>query len=111
MLKVVVNKATPTYTLPVSISATYGQKLSDLNKSLPVPKGDQTPGTWAWIDESQSVGDVTGTGTEFGVKFTPGDRKNYEELNKTITVIVNPATPEASDFDFKAPSDPPHGRL
>lgn len=74
---------------------------------MPVPKGDQTPGTWAWADESQPVGDVTGTETKFGVEFTPVDFKNYKELNKTIIVIVDPATPEASDFDFRAPSDSP----
>ena len=102
MLNVEVKKADPKYFLPASISATYGQKLNDLNDDWLVSPEGYVPGTWAWVEGDQLVGDATETGREFDIKFTPKDSDNYNEVNKKLTVIVKKANLKASDFDFEA---------
>ena len=102
MLNVEVKKADPKYFLPASISATYGQKLNDLNDDWLVSPEGYVPGTWAWVEGDQFVGDATETGREFDIKFTPKDSDNYNEVNKKLTVIVKKANLKASDFDFEA---------
>ena len=102
MLDVEVKKADPKCFLLESISATYGQKLNDLNDDWLVSPEGYVPGTWAWVEGDQLVGDATETGREFDIKFTPKDSDNYNEVNKKLTVIVKKANLKASDFDFEA---------
>ena len=74
-------KATPTYTIPANLTATYGQTLA--NVSL-------TNG-WSWVNDSQSVGAV---GTKsFDATFTPSDTVNYKTVEVKLTVTVGKATP------------------
>ncbi|MBQ9510700.1 MAG: hypothetical protein IJR55_03285, partial [Clostridia bacterium] len=86
-VSVTVNKATPTYTVPTGLTATYGDKLS----SVTLPTG------WAWADADASVGNA-GTNT-FKATFTPTDTANYKTVeNIDVTVKVNRAniTPSVS---------------
>ena len=76
---VTVNKATPEYTVPTGLTATYGDKLSDIT----LPEG------WAWEDGTQSVGNV-GDNT-FTAIFTPDDTENYNTATAEVTVTVKQA--------------------
>jgi len=79
-IPVQVQQAVPTYTLPENLTATYGEKLADV---------DLTEG-FTWKDENQSVGNA-GTNT-FTVVFNPGD-SNYKTLELEVQVEVAKATP------------------
>ncbi|MBR2278258.1 MAG: Ig-like domain-containing protein [Eubacterium sp.] len=82
-----VAKANPTCTAPTGLTATYGQTLADV--TLTNPSGN-TAGTWAWVDDTTSVGNI-GTKT-FKANFTPADTTNYNTVeNVDVTVKVNPA--------------------
>ncbi|MBQ9511062.1 MAG: hypothetical protein IJR55_05170 [Clostridia bacterium] len=86
-VSVTVNKATPTYTVPTGLTATYGDKLS----SVTLPTG------WAWADADASVGNA-GTNAIKAI-FTPADTANYKTVeNIDVTVKVNRAniTPSVS---------------
>ena len=81
-LTVTVVKATPDYTLPTGLTATYGDTLED----VALPSG------WAWDDAlSTPVGDV-GT-RSFPATFTPNDTANYDTVQANVTVTVNKGTP------------------
>ena len=71
-------RTTPTCNAPSGLTAVYGQKLSEIE--LPNPEGN-TPGTWAWENSDQDVGNV-GDHT-FKATFTPTDGDSY----KTVTGI------------------------
>jgi len=80
-------KADPTATAPTGLTATYGQKLSDVT----LPTG------WAWKDATQSVGNVVTPAATFKAKFTPQDTANYNVLSGvdvavTVNKAANPAT-------------------
>ena len=78
-----IGKAAPTCVAP-TVTATYGQKLSDLTWTNP---SGNTAGIWTWTDATQSVGNV-GSNT-FTAKFTPTDTTNYktvESVDVTVTV-------------------------
>lgn len=81
-VEVTIAKANPTATAP-SGSATYGQTLADV--TLTNPEGN-TPGTWAWVDSTTSVGSV-GDNT-FKANFTPTDTTNYNSVSD-VEVTVN----------------------
>lgn len=66
-------KADPTAVAPTA-SATYGQTLADV--TLENLSGN-TPGTWAWVDDSQSVGNAGTEAKNFKANFTPTDAANY----------------------------------
>lgn len=68
-VEVLINKATPTYTAPIGLTATYGDTLS----------GVTLPTGWAWVDSTQSVGNV-GTNS-FKANFTPADINNYNTVS------------------------------
>ncbi len=72
--------ATPTPTTPTGLSATYGQKLSNIN----LPSG------WAWDSPNTSVGDVGSK--SFSATFTPSDNVNYKKVTESLTVTVGKAT-------------------
>ncbi|MCD8048574.1 MAG: S-layer homology domain-containing protein [Clostridia bacterium] len=78
---VTVAKATPTYTAPTGLTATYGDTLSSVT----------LPDNWAWVDGNMSVGDV---GThEFEATFSPDDTDNYETVTVNLAVTVGMAEP------------------
>ena len=92
VVKLTVEKATPSYTLPTNLTATYGNKLSDVT----LPTG------WTWKDSSLSVGNATSEGRYFSATFTPNDTNNYNTVEKDILVKVNKATPTVSHPAIKA---------
>ena len=81
-VEIVIGKATPSYTVPTDLVATYGDTLS----SISLPTG------WAWADNTASVGNA-GTNT-FKANFTPADTANYNTVNNVdVTVTVVKADP------------------
>ena len=80
--------ADPTANEPTGLTATYGQRLSDV--TLTNPAGN-TPGTWSWNSPSTSVGDV-GSHT-FPATFTPNDTSSYKTVQKNLTVTVTAPAP------------------
>ena len=82
-----VGKADSSYVVPTGLTASYGNKLSDVN--LP---SNVEGGYWSWKDNNISVGDV-GTNT-FTAVFTPKDQNNYNSVDVNIEVKVDPINPE-----------------
>ena len=80
-VEIVIGKATPSYTVPTGLVATYGDTLS----SISLPTG------WAWSDSTASVGNA-GTNT-FAATFTPEDTANYNTVEQDLSVTVGKATP------------------
>ena len=71
-------KATPDYTVPTGLTATYGDTLADV----------ALPDDWAWDDAvTTSVGNV-GDNT-FAATFTPSDTANYNTVTENLTVAVS----------------------
>ena len=78
----VVEKATPTYTVPTGLTAKHGQTLADVT----LPDG------WSWTDSSESVGGASTAAKTFQAKFTPTDAVNYNMVeNIGLEVMVNKA--------------------
>ena len=99
---ITVGKATPTYTVPTGLAATYGQTLAD----VVLPKADN--GTWSWQDaETQSVGEVGEH--QFTAIFTPDDLDNYNTVEEEVTITVEKA--ELSDSQIKIEGDEPSFEL
>ena len=86
--KFIVYKAYPTCVPPANVTATYGQKLSDI--TLTNPAGN-TPGTWRWEKDTLSVGNASTTAKEFMAIFTPTDTVNYEVRKDFVEVTVKQA--------------------
>ncbi len=90
-----VAQADPTATAPTGLTATYGQTLADVSLEGKNPQGN-TPGTWAWVDSTQSVGDIVSPAATFKANFTPtsSNYKTVENVNVTVTVSTadNPVT-------------------
>ena len=60
------------------------------------PDGN-TPGTWAWVDDTQSVGNIVSPAATFKANFTPTDATNYNTVeNVEVTVTVSKANPTAN---------------
>ena len=75
---VTVSKATPAYTVPTGLNATYGDTLS----SVALPDG------WEWEDEGTTPVGTAGSNV-FKAKFTPDDTDNFnavEHVDVTVTV-------------------------
>lgn len=71
-------KATPAYTVPTDLTATYGDTLADVT----------LPDDWSWNDpDTTSVGNV-GSNT-FSATYTPSDTTNYNTVTKNLTVAVS----------------------
>ena len=83
---IVVNKATSVAT-PSAANIVYGQKVS---ASLLSNVG--TDGTWAWNTGNNEAVLDAGTHEGLTVHFTPSSG-NYTELDATVTLTVNKATP------------------
>lgn len=78
-VSVTITKATPDYTVPSGLTATYGDRLS----SIELPNG------WAWDDGSALVGNAGER--SHSATFTPTDTANYDTVKQNITVQVNRA--------------------
>lgn len=77
-VKITIAKATPDYTVPTGLTATYGNTLNDVTL---------TSG-WTWDDAvTTSVGNV-GDNT-FSATFTPSDTDNYNPVTENLTVTVS----------------------
>ena len=88
-----ITKATPLLAPPSGLTATYGDKLSSI--TLTNPSGN-VPGTWSWMDSTQSVGDASDTAKDFRARFTPADTTNYAtQEGLFVSVTVNKAAPSA----------------
>ena len=86
-----IKKATLILTPPSGLTATYGDKLSSITLTNP---SDNVPGTWSWMDDSQSVGDASDTPKDFKARFTPDDTTNYAtQEGLFVSVTVNKAAP------------------
>ena len=81
-------KATPTYTAPMGLTATYGDTLEDV--VLDTATGN-TAGAWTWNDgDTTSVGNA---GTQiFKATFIPTDSTNYNTVEVELTIAVAKAT-------------------
>ena len=79
-VSVTITKATPDYTVPSGLTATYGDRLS----SIELPNG------WSWDDGSALVGNAGER--SHSATFTPTDTANYDTVKQNITVQVNRAT-------------------
>lgn len=90
------DKEAPVCVAPANVTATYGQKLSDI--VLRNPDGN-TAGTWTWANPNTSVGDA-GTRT-FKATFTPTNTNDYatvENIDVTVTVNPKPITVTITDI-------------
>ncbi len=78
---------TPDAVVPDGLTATYGQKLSEL--ALGRSTAGETPGTWEWINPDDSVGEAGSV--QHAVRFVPDDTNTYKVLtDKTVAVKVDP---------------------
>lgn len=79
-VSVTITKATPDYTVPTGLTATYGDRLS----SVTLPEG------WTWVDGNTCVGNAGEQ--SHTAAFTPTDTANYNSVEQSVTVQVNKAT-------------------
>lgn len=98
---VTVNKANPTVTDPISITATYGQTLNDAASQLP----SSSAGTYAFEQAlTTSVGNAGTDTTSFTAKYTPNDTGNFNILTGIkVNMTVNKAdiTPAVTISDIE----------
>ena len=86
-LTVDIRKLDPEYTVPNSMTASYGQTLSEL--TLPVG--------WSWVEDGGTS--VGGLGPQtHRARFTPADTVNYNTVEISLTVTVRQNTPTAADL-------------
>ena len=78
-----VEKAEPAYEKPSKLTATYGEKLSDII----IPAADN--GTFTWNNPNEEVGNVGQK--SFKATFTPKDTNNYKTVELEIPVTVKKA--------------------
>jgi len=84
-------KADPIANAPTGLTATFGQTLADV--TITNPSGN-TAGTWAWLNDTASVGNVVTPAATFKANFIPTDTANYNTvLNVDVTVTVGKANP------------------
>ncbi|MCH5148379.1 MAG: hypothetical protein J1G05_03320 [Clostridiales bacterium] len=83
ILTITVVKATPYYTLPANLTATYGDTLGDV----------ALPAGWTWNDALTTNVGKAGQRT-FAATFTPNDTENYETVTVALTITVQKAIPQ-----------------
>ena len=76
-VKITIAKATPAYTVPTDLTATYGDTLANV---------DLTDG-WAWDAPDTAVGNVGSNA--FAATYTPEDADNYNTVPQNLTVTVS----------------------
>ncbi|MBQ3927351.1 MAG: InlB B-repeat-containing protein, partial [Clostridia bacterium] len=84
---VTVSPATPDYTVPEGLKATYGQTLEEVT----LPDG------WAWDDPLTTAVGNRGS-NPFSATFTPEDKDNYTTVTETLMIEVAKALPEAASL-------------
>ncbi len=84
---VTVSPATPDYTVPEELKATYGQTLEEVT----LPDG------WAWDDPLTTAVGNRGS-NPFSATFTPEDKDNYTTVTETLMIEVAKALPEAASL-------------
>jgi len=84
-VQVTINQATPVYTIPTALSATFGQTLSQVTPSLPL--------SWSWEYPTDLVGNA-GMQTHNAI-FTPVDTTNFYSVTYPVTINVAQAAPTA----------------
>ncbi|MCL2851013.1 MAG: hypothetical protein FWE01_01475 [Firmicutes bacterium] len=82
-LTINVLRATPNYTIPTGINATFGQRLIDIEAQL--------PSGWAWVTPTASVGNA-GVNNHQAI-YTPSDLVNYYPVTRTIQITVAQVKP------------------
>ena len=94
---VVVNKVTPTLTLPTGTNATYLQNLSTSTLSggkatvtLRGVENTEVAGSFAWTNGSAQTNSASGN-SSFEVTFTPDDKGMYNSATGMVTVTVEKA--------------------
>jgi hypothetical protein len=87
--KITINKATPTinWTTPSPIS--YGTPLSTTQLNASVQGA--IPGVLEYLPAIGTV--LSGGSKQLQVTFTPQDLLNYNKATRTVSILVNPATP------------------
>ena len=83
LLTVTVEKATPDYTLPANLTATYGDTLGQV----------ALPAGWAWNDALTTKVGNAGTRT-FSATFTPSDAAHYHTVTIVLAITVKKAIPQ-----------------
>src|SRR6185503_9053631 len=99
-VRITVSQLTPTITWNTPAAITYGAALgaTQLNASASVP------GTFAY---SPAAGTVLDAGSRtLSVAFTPTDAATYATATKTVSIVVNKATPTVT---WTAPADITYG--
>jgi hypothetical protein len=100
MVSVMVNKATPTITVPPTASPiTYGQTLASS-----VLSGGTASVAGSFAFTMTSTGPSAGAASQ-GVTFTPADTANYNTALTTASVTVNPASLNSSDITLVPAGD------
>ena len=80
-------KIIPTYTLPIGLTANYGDTLSNIDLS----SYSTTDGYFSWVDDTTNVGDI-GNGLHL-IRYTPFDTENYDAVEIEIAIKINKANP------------------
>jgi uncharacterized repeat protein (TIGR02543 family) len=80
-VQISVRKATPSYTVPAALTATYGQTLANVT----LPTG------WSWDSPLTTPVGNAGTQTQKAT-FTPTDVANYEVVSGNVNINVGKAT-------------------
>ncbi len=108
---ITIEKATPIIEIESVSEITYGQKLSDSTINAVAKVGNNTVNgifKWANPDEKPTVIENSEK-TEYEIKFTPNDSKNYTESTGVTKIKVNPSdisgiTVTGNTYDFTGES-------
>jgi hypothetical protein len=84
-LTIQVLKATPVYTVPTGLVATYGDTLAD----VALLDG------WSWVAPADTPVGSAGTQAH-SVRFIPEDAANYNTVDATVSIQVAKAAPDAA---------------
>lgn len=98
-VKFTIAKANPTGYSKPSVTAIYGQKLSEIDID--------EAGEWSWVAPTTLINGV-GNKT-YSAKYTPKDYKNYNSVLDTLTVKVAPKPVTEDDIKVPAASEITYG--
>jgi len=87
--KITVNKATPTINWDTPSPISYGTPLSTTQLNASVQEA--VPGVFEYLPAIGTV--LAGGSKSLQVTFTPEDLLNYNKVTRTVSILVNPATP------------------
>ncbi len=90
LVTLTVNKATPSVlSLPAASAITYGQTLA---ASVLSGGAANTPGSFAWTNDTTAPDITDSNTTEYSVTFTPDDADSYVTTTATVRLTVNKAS-------------------